>query len=312
MGRGCRQHALPDGEECRTHGRPGAQSEAEVGLRRSDGIIAVQSADNRIGPDVRRHRHRLRVFAGCQDGVRLLGLSDQRQFEARSAWERSGQRLDQIRRLLRDFRTSSTAWMRRPASSFGPLARTIISSRASPRLPSSMTGKCSAGIVVGRISGGELDFPVARREAAWSHSMPAMASAFWKTYVMDEPKPFARIPRACSCAARGSVWNSRRSIPSSTRSISHGRRGNRAGRENQRCRDGAGLKPARSCGTTRSRKTTHFSAAAAAAPTSPITSPESRTGSGYRQFADPEDAAGWQASGAHGRQGRPRVRAGSG
>ena len=77
VGRRYGQHALPIRQECGTHRGPGAQPEAQVGVRRTDRLISVQPADHRFGARVPGHRYRLRLLAGRQDRLRLLVVPDQ-------------------------------------------------------------------------------------------------------------------------------------------------------------------------------------------------------------------------------------------
>ncbi len=67
------------------------QPETEVGVRLSHRRLGVRAAGGRGGPRFRRHRHRLRVLAGCEDRLRLLVLSGQGQ-RARRAERRPGER----------------------------------------------------------------------------------------------------------------------------------------------------------------------------------------------------------------------------
>ena len=137
----------------------------------------------------------------------------------------------------------------------------------------------------------------------------------WKTYVMDEPKPVRKNSKGVQlyAPAGGSVWNSP-TIDTKLNAIYFGT-GDAETEPAAKTSDAVmalDLKTGKELWHYQIQENDAFMGGCGGGEQVRQLPGESWTGSGHRQLADPEDPAGWQANPAHGGQGRPRVRAGSG
>ena len=87
------EHAISAGRSGRTHGRAGAESQAEVGVRIPRHALGVRAADGRGRSRLHRHAERHGLFARREDRLHVLDFQDaERRSAPRRRWVRDGPR----------------------------------------------------------------------------------------------------------------------------------------------------------------------------------------------------------------------------